>query len=43
MIANQDLARKLDLALAEDPEAVTVSISPREFESITMHALSEVG
>jgi hypothetical protein len=43
VVPNQDLARKLDLALAEDPEAVTVSISPREFDSITTHALSEAG
>src|SRR5207344_1645106 len=34
-IPSQELARRLDLAVAEDPEAVTVSISPREFESIT--------
>jgi hypothetical protein len=38
---NHELGRKLELALAEDAEAVTVPISPREFESITAHALSQ--
>jgi len=38
---NPELARKLELALTEDAEAVTAPISPREFESITAHALSQ--
>jgi len=38
-----ELARKLDLALNDEGEAVTASISPREFETITTHALSEAG
>lgn len=41
VVPNHELARKLELALAEDAEAVTVPISPREFESITGHALSQ--
>jgi len=43
VLPNPDLTRKLDLALADDAEAVTAPISPREFESITAHALSEAG
>lgn len=38
-----ELARKLDLALTDEGEAVTASLSPREFEAITTHALSEAG
>jgi hypothetical protein len=41
VVPHQELARKLDSTLAQDPAAVTVSIAPREFESITAHALSE--
>jgi hypothetical protein len=36
-----ELARKLELTLTEEAEAVTAPISPREFESITAHALSQ--
>jgi len=36
-----ELARKLDLTLTDDAEAVTAPISPREFESITTHTLSQ--
>ena len=38
-----ELTRKLNLALTDEGEAVTASISPREFEAITTHALSEAG
>ena len=43
VVPNQELTRKLEVALAEEREAVTVSIAPREFDSITAHALSEAG
>jgi hypothetical protein len=38
---NPELARKLELALTEEAEAVTAPISPREFESITAATLSQ--
>jgi len=41
VVPTQELGRKLDLALSEDSEAVTVSISPREYESITALVGSE--
>jgi hypothetical protein len=40
---NQELARKLQFALTDECDAVTVSIAPREFESMTAHALSQAG
>jgi hypothetical protein len=43
VVPNQELARKLDLALADDTATVTTAISRREFESITTHALSQAG
>lgn len=41
--ASDDLVRRLDLTFAGDGEAVTTPISPREYESITGHALSRAG
>lgn len=43
VIPAPELARKLNLALTDEGEAVTASISPREFDAITTHALSEAG
>jgi hypothetical protein len=43
VIPTLELTRKLDLALLDETEAVTVPISPREFDLITAHALSEAG
>jgi len=43
VLPGHELTRKLDLALPPEAEAATVPISPREFESITAHALSEAG
>ena len=43
VIPTLELTRKLDLALLDETEAVTVPISPREFDLITAHALSAAG
>lgn len=43
VIPTLELTRKLDLALLDETEAVTVPISPREFDLISAHALSEAG
>jgi hypothetical protein len=43
VVPNQDLARKLDLALADDAAAITTAISQREFDVIASHALSQAG
>ena len=43
VVPSQELGRKLELALAEDPDAVTLAIAPREFEWIAAHALSAAG